>query len=152
MRGGLRGGHPTLPGIVDFGLGVEQRSPPAVVERRGQIRGKHAGAVGADVEVVVAQVSQVHLRAGEWGTEKERASERDRREERESASRQTVQWEWSSSSVSVSFSFLLLSLLLGDIDAMTAALSSLIPVMMFCQSSRAKKCSSLGNSCHNILA
>lgn len=75
--GGMRGGHPTLPGIVDFSLGVEEGCPTTVVERCGQIWGKHAGAaVGADVEVVVARVSQVHLRAGErvgWtGADRER--------------------------------------------------------------------------------
>lgn len=62
--GGCGEGHPTLPGIVDFSLSVEEGRPTTVVKRRGQIWGKHAGAVGADVEVVVARVSQVHLRAG----------------------------------------------------------------------------------------
>lgn len=64
MRGGLRGGHPTLPGIVDFSLGIKEGRPTTVVKRCGQIWRKHAGAVGADVEVVAARVSQVHLRAG----------------------------------------------------------------------------------------
>lgn len=123
--------HPTLPSVVDFGLGIEVGRSPAVIERGGQIWGKHAGAVRPDVEVVAVWVSQVHLRAGEGG-EGDREMDIGERREREERS------EGADGPMGDVFLLLLFLLLLRRVlllpgDSMTAALSSLIPVMMFAQ-------------------